>query len=144
MLNINGIDISTDLRAIAKTFSSPKKVYPTLATTTLLTCSAAAWTLGNAIEIVPINTITERFRIDYVSFSGANTAATYEVVFYKGLAGSEIEIGRTRVHPGAVNGAVIGVPLYTALIDANERISAKAASGNAYTIYASIVYHIDE
>lgn len=127
-----------------KTFASPKKVYPTLAGPVLLTASATAWALGNASEIVPVDTITERFRIDYISFSTANTLATYEVVIYKGLAGSEIEVGRTRVNPGTANGAIISVPLFTELIDANTRISAKVASGGAYTIYTSIVYHEDE
>jgi hypothetical protein len=129
--------------AIEKTFSATRKIYPTLAAAVTVTAAAPAWTLGSFVDIVPTNTITSNFRIDYVSFAAFSVAGTFEVAFYKGASGSEIEIGRCRVFPQG--SATIAVPLFTESIPANSRISAKAATGttNADTVISSIIYHLE-
>ena len=133
------------LHSLVKTFASPKKVYPTLALPVQLTATTTAWVLGSFTEIVPSNAITDRFRIDYISCASFSAANTYEVVLYAGALGSETEIGRTRVHPGATANTEISIPMFTELQPANTRISAKIATstGVANTVYTSIVYHID-
>lgn len=133
-------------RSLIKTFAKSQKVYPTLANAISFTAAAPAWGLGNITEIVPVNTITSRFRIDYISLAIFSAAASYEVIVFKGASGSETEIGRIRVHPGATTASVMAVPLFTELIGANTRISARIASAstNADTVTASIAYHIDE
>lgn len=140
--NIN----SLRLNALAETFAREQKVYPTLANAPQLTAGAGIWELGTAAEIVPADTIDKRFRIDYVSFAVFSATTSYEVVFYKGADEDLEEIGRVRIHPGASTGALICVPLFSKLIDANTRISAKSATGlaAANTLITSIVYHIDE
>lgn len=134
------------IRSLVKTFAKVQKVYPTLTNAVQLIASASAWTLGSNIQVVPPNTITSRFRIDYVSFASFSAATSYEVAFYKGASGSEIEIGRVRVHPGVTTGTAICVPIFTELLDANTRISAKSATSTvvADTVIVSIVYHLDE
>lgn len=134
------------IRSLVKTFASPKKVYPTLNTGITLTTSTTSWGLGANTEIVPSNTITSNFRIDYISFAVPSVAQTYEVVLYKGESGSEVEIGRIRTNPGATTNAMIAEPMFTELIPANTRISAKVATTGTTqrTIVCSIIYHIDE
>lgn len=133
------------LRSLYRSFAREAKVYPTLASGVTITAAASAWVAGNVAEIVPASTITECFRIDYLSFAAFSAAVTYEVIVYKGAAGSEEEIGRVRIHPGTTSGVVLNVPLFTKMIDANERISAKVATGTgvANTVVMSISYHED-
>jgi hypothetical protein len=135
------------LRSLQRTFASPKKVYPTLTNgVTLTSGSGTAWALGNFIEVVPANAINKQFRIDTANFAAFSSATTHEIVFYKGLSGSEIEIGRCRANPGTTTAPVHDKPLYTEVIDANTRIIAKLANPGttATTVVCSISYHIDE
>lgn len=134
------------LRSLIRTFASPKKVYPTQASGVTLTTGTESYGLGNFAEIVPANTITKRFRIDIVGFAVFSVAQTFEVVFYKGNSGSEEEIGRLRTNPGATTNGLIGEMLFTELIPANTRISARACTYGATprTVACSIGYHIDE
>lgn len=134
------------LRSLIRTFANSRKVYPSLANGVTLTTAASAWTLGNFIEIIPANAITKRFRVDTANFAAFSIATTYEIVFYKGESGSEIEIGRVRANPGTTSMPVHDKPVFTELIDANTRISAKAANSTAGagTVVVSITYHTDE
>lgn len=140
--NIN----SLRLNSLAETFARAQKVYPTLADAPQLTAGVGAWELGTIKEIVPENTISKRFRIDYVSFAVFTATTSYEVVYYKGADANLEEIGRVRIHPGASTGALICVPLFSRIIDANTRISAKVATGTAAAdkLTTSIVYHTED
>lgn len=134
------------LRSLVKTFARKQQVYPTLTNAVTLTASATAWTLSGFIPFLPANTITNKFRIDHVSFAAFSAAVTYEFVLYKGTSGNEVEICRGRVHPGATTNSVLAYPVFTQLLNANETISAKIASATAVanTVNCSIVYHIED
>jgi hypothetical protein len=135
------------LRSLIKTFASARKVFPSMgAGVTLTSGSGTAWALGNFIEIIPANAITKRFRLDTANFAVFSTAATYEIVFYKGTTGNEVEIGRCRANPGTTSMPVHDKPLYTELLPANTRVTAKLAnpSTSATTVVCSVTYHIDE
>ena len=120
-------------------FSNIPKVYPTLAAGVTIT-SGTAWALGSAAVIVPANTITSNFKIQYVSFAVFSATATYEVIFYKGEVGSEIEIGRLRT-TGTSSVSQLAMPFYSEIIEANTRISAKSAClSGTNSVICSIVY----
>lgn len=122
---------------------SAQKVYPTLANGITLTGHNTAWTLGNKTEIIPVNTITSMFDLHWVNIGEASVTDTYEIVFYKGLAGAEIEIGRCRVVRAAAQSGTAPVSLMTPLIPANTRISAAlaSASGGGDTLELALFYH---
>lgn len=135
------------LYGLLRTFASARKVYPTMAVgVTLTSGSTTAWNPGAFIEIIPTNTITKRYRIDTANFAAFSVATTHEIVFYKGLAGSEIEIGRCRANPGVTTAPVHDKPLYTKILDANERVTAKLSNPttSATTVVVSLTYHLDE
>jgi len=122
---------------------SAQKVYPTLAAGVTLTGHNTAWTLGSKTEIVPVNTITSIFDIHFLNIGLVSATDSYEIVLYKGLVGEEIEIGRARVIRAAAQSGTAPVPMMTAMIPANERISASVASagGGEDTLVLSIYYH---
>ena len=120
---------------------STTKVYPTLANGVTVT-GDAAWTLGAFVEIVPVNTITSDFDIHFIDIEDISANDVYELVLYKGLGGSEIEIGRIRFTKDAVQAGTVNQPFQTELIAANERISAKVASSSGSdNVTISIRYH---
>ena len=120
------------------------KCYPTLANGVVLTGGVPAWTLGNFIEIIPANAITSMFDIHYLNFEGASATDSYELVLYKGLGGSEIEIGRVRTSRESATSGITNVPIQIPAQMANTRISAKLASksGSSDTVTISVYYHI--
>ena len=124
-------------------FHSPQKVYPTLADGVTLTAHNTAWTLGNKTEIVPVNTITSPFDIHFLNIGLASATDTYELVLYKGLAGAEIEIGRVRVIRAAAQSGTAPMPMLTAILPANTRISGAlaSASGGGDTLELALIYH---
>lgn len=119
---------------------SPSKVYPTGTSGVSVAENAAAWTLGNAAEIIPANTVTRKFDIHYIIIEGASDNDTYELVLY----GNGSEIGRVRFRVVDIANARIlpMFPIQTAQMDANTMVTAKvmgAAGGENVTI--SVFYH---
>lgn len=140
------MNITNSPSSLSKVFASAKKVYPTMASgVTLTSGSGTAWALGSFIEVIPVNTITSPFKLDTANFAAFSAVATHEIVFYKGLAGSEIEIGRCRANPGVTGQAVHDKPLFTETLPANTRVIAKLAnpSTSATTVVVSITYHTE-
>ena len=121
---------------------STSHVYPTLAAGVTVTGGAGAWGLGAYAEIVPVNTITERFDIHWMAIEGASAEDVYEIVLYAGTT----EIGRARfavtitagLHP-----VMSPIVFQTPIVAANSQIQAKVASsgGGADTVTVSIHYH---
>lgn len=141
MIGVNGKNTEQTISEVCSRLLSPSKVYPTLAGSVRLTSSATSWTLGEFIEVVPVNTITRSFAIIGVGISSASDSSNaYEIVFYSGALGSEIEIGRTRFLKGAAN--VPQYQLQSGIIPANSRISAKCANGagSSATVSVAIMY----
>lgn len=122
---------------------SPQKVYPTLANGVQLTGAAGAWTLGAIAEVVPANTITSPFDIHWLNVESASVADTFEVVIYQGPGASETEISRVRFTKSAAIDLQAGIPIQTAILVPNARISAAcaSASGGGDTITISLLYH---
>lgn len=129
-------------RSIYQHIHKPAKCYPSLANGKVITGSATAWTLGNFIEVIPANTITSVYDIHWINFENASANDIYELVLYKGLAGSEIEIGRIRTHKDSNQTGTSNVPIQIPALMPNTRISAKlASSSGGDNVTISVFYH---
>lgn len=120
------------------------RVYPTLANGVVVTGGAGVWQLGAFVEIIPANAIASAFDIHWINFEDASATDVYEFVLYKGLGGSEVEIGRIRTIRDAAQSGTAKVPIQIPAQNANTRISAKVASksGGGDTVTVSVYYHI--
>lgn len=125
-------------------FHSESRTYPYLANGILLTGGTNAWTFGNYIEVVPVNTITSPFDIHYINASVTNVSDVFQVEFYSGLVGSEVNIGTVRIRRDQANSNSQQTIMLTPIIAANSRISARIASssGGNDTMTISIMYHM--
>ncbi len=141
MMSLNGKSSDQAIFELSSRMLNPSKVYPTLQSSITLTSSATGWTLGAFAEVVPVNTILAPFALIGACISAASDSSnTYEIVFYAGDSGSEVEIGRTRLLKGATN--VPQYQLQSGVIPANTRISAKCANGggSSATIAVALMY----
>jgi len=116
-------------------------VYPTLqAGVSVL--SGIAWTLGNFVELIPINTIVKDFDVHYLIIESVTDDETYELVFYD----VETEISRIRWSSDlAAGGRVISIPIPTLMQiqKKNSQIQLKlASSGATETVVLSVIYHV--
>lgn len=121
---------------------NPAKCYPSLANGVTITGGAGAWVLGSFVEVIPVNTLTTMFDIHWIIFESASANDTYELILYRGLAGSEIEIGRIRTRRESTQSGASNAPIQIPAQAANTRISAKVASssgGDNVTI--SVILH---
>jgi hypothetical protein len=120
----------------------PAKCYPTLADGVTVTGGAGAWTLGDFVEIVPVDTITTAFDIHWINFESASANDIYELVLYSGLGGAEVEIARVRTYKSATMSGANNVPIQIPVQYANTRISAKlASSSGGDNVTVSLFYH---
>ncbi len=120
-------------------FHKPCLTYPTLANGELVESAAGVWTLGALKEIVPINTITSKFDIHYVSIEALTANDVYELWLYA----VEVFIGRVRFTKNAQQDGTMNVPFQCDLQAANAQIQAKVASaGGGSDATISLFYHI--
>ena len=120
----------------------PAKCYPTLANGITIAGSATAWTLGNFVEVVPVNAIAVMYDIHWINFESASANDVYELVLYSGLVGAEIEIGRIRTFRQSVTSGANNVPIQIPALMPNTRISAKlASSSGGDNVTISVFYH---
>lgn len=138
---INGTSIVATIRRAEGRLNNASKVYPSLADGVVVTGAAGAWTLGDAVEIVPADTITESFLIYWVNIEATSASDVFCVALYSGAA-ADTEICRFRVNkdtgfPQAGDSAVS-----TEILAANTKISAKCANkaGGSETVTLSIQY----
>jgi len=112
-------------------------VYPTLADGVTATASAAGWTLGTIVEVVPASTITQDGLLKAVVVDTVSLDDDYELVVYTGAAASEVEIARVKF-----SGADDRIIAIGKRFDANDRISVALAckSTNARTANISVNY----
>lgn len=128
----------------------PAKIYPNVDAASKddirVTTNAAAWTLGNAVEVVPVNTITKPFDIHWLNISNMSAVGTYEIVLYisadAGLT-TLTEIGRVRVTCASNQTKADNTFTQGQVIPANSRIAAKAADSttSGRDVDFSIHYH---
>lgn len=109
-------------------FHAAQFVYPKKADAVLVAGGSTAWGLGNFVEIVPANAITNQYDVHWVSYSEASVTDEYYFEFYKGSTGQEVLIFEDcTVRDTAVSGSedsrVQHIPL-----PANTRLSVKMAS----------------
>lgn len=118
--------------------------YPSLADGVLLSTGNGSWVLGNIIEIVPQNTIQDRYDIHFLVSEGASSSDIYEIVLYSGNIGSEVEIARVRTSKETNNSGTSNIPIQIAPLNSNTRLSARIASQSSGidTMTVSIFYHI--
>lgn len=121
--------------------NSKLSCYPNESSGVAVLAGVGAYTLGSFVEIVPTNTITHDFRLFklYIDETDDSSTNVWELVFYTGELGSEVEVCRVRQSSG---GKVYGdAEIPTPVITANTRISCKAAhSDGGQTITVSLGY----
>jgi len=123
-----------------KYFQSAAKCYPTLGNG-IAVADGGVWTLGAAVQIVPINTITSEFCIHHINVSSTSANDTYELVLYRDVA-CTLEVGRARTSRQAIQAQASNMPFMTPKIPANSGIWAKLASATGgNTLVISIFYH---
>jgi hypothetical protein len=119
---------------------SISKVYPTL-TSGVSVLSGAAWTLGNFVELIPVDTITSDFDIHWLVIESTTDDEVYELVFYN----VETEISRVRFATDLSAGNFLSTAPISTLMQVqpkNSQIQVKlASSGAAETAVISVLYH---
>jgi len=139
----NGNSVYSLAHMLHEHIHSKQQVYPTLANGVTITGAAGAWVLGNFSIVIPANTITRPFDIHHVNVASYNANDTFELVFYYGSDGSEIEAGRVRFSRATNTGATPNIPMMSTIIPANSQVKAKIATqnGTSNTATISIMYH---
>lgn len=114
--------------------------YPTLADGVTVTGHANVWTLGEFIEIIPINTITDDFDIHWISISNISANDTFELYLYNATTLIEMCPEFSRV-TGV--GTIVAFASLMPMQPANSQIQAKLASkaGGSKTIDVKLNGH---
>lgn len=122
---------------------SKARVYPPLADAKTLTTSAAGWTYGTKIEIIPVDTITTAFDIHWVVVSDISAVNEYELSLYSGAEGEETLMGTITFNRSSNFAQEGNLPIQVAPVSANTRVSAALAckSENACTCDVKLYYH---
>lgn len=116
-----------------------QKVYPTLAGAVTVTANGAIWTLGNFVEIVPVNIITNSFHIHHLHITAPSVNGDYELVLYE----VSTEIGRVTFSRTDKKDDVEGLPVRTPTSIANAQIRAKlACSVGGASAKLKVWYHL--
>jgi len=136
-----GNSLVSILRRVEGRLNNASKVYPTLANGVVVTADNVAWTLGAAVEVVPINTITEDFLIYLIKVEAVSLTDTYEVVLYSDAAGT-IEIARFRTTRNTLFPEAGDIIISSEIIAANSTITARVANalGGIETVTVSLHY----
>jgi hypothetical protein len=102
----------------------------------------AAWQLGAAVEVIPINTIHANYALHFVNVSVATATDNYELVLYSDAA-CTTEIARNKISKGTVQSSASSVPLRTEVLTAEGGVWVKVASstGGEDSIEISLSYH---
>ncbi len=109
----------------------PAKVYPSLADPIpLVSATGAAWDVGTITEIIPASTITTWFDVHFINISSIDAVDDYELILYKGGAGSEEEIGRIAFSRSSTFAQEGNRPIQIAPLPPNTRVSAALACGD--------------
>lgn len=119
---------------------SISKVYPSMGAGVSV-LSGAPWTLGNFVELIPVNTIGEDFDIHWLVIEDTTDDETYELVFYAATT----EIARVRFATDVATGvrtSTAPMPTQMVIQPKNTQIQVKlASSGDAETAIISVMYH---
>jgi len=115
-------------------------VYPYLAAGVLITSHLNAYTLGNFIEVVPANTITQGFHIHHLHIISPSANGDYALGLYEGTT----PIGQITFSRTDKKDDTEGLEIFTSPCAANSQLQARLASSNAAqqdTVRLKIWYH---
>jgi len=111
--------------------SGQSLIYPSLAAAIVSTSSAVAWTMGNYVEIIPVDTITTMYYITGIVINNMVIDTEYEVNVATGLGAAEVIVGTFTHETHDTNLSCI-IQLSPPLkISSNTRISVRCATENA-------------
>ena len=144
MLYVVGKVIESQVNRLNNHAHSKTETYPTLASGKPVQGSTIAWEYGNFAEIIPAGAIDKPFDIHYIKIESSPGTGVYEIHFFSGKLGEEVDIGSIRIvqPPGAFSTAM-SVPFQRPIMPKGTRISAKMASTvtNTPTVVMSVQYH---
>lgn len=99
---------------------------------------------ASVVQTTPGVGVGDSFDLHSMSPYNANANTTYQIVFWKGLAGFEERISTKRISRVNVNDAMQPVQIMSPRLPASTRVSASIAtlSGGSSTILMGVEYHI--
>ena len=121
-----------------------EKLYPTGVTPITLTSGGTSDLFGDWVEVIPVDTITNKFDPHHIYFANVSDVARYYVLeVSSGLAASEVVIGRIVAGATSSSKGVSQFAISVARVDANDRISMRVKDDEAATntIDVAIGYH---
>ena len=121
-----------------------EKLYPTGVTPVTLTSGATSDLFGDWVEIIPVDTITNKFDPHHIYFANVSDTARYYIIeVASGLAASEVIIGRIVAGAESTNKGVSQFAIFVNRVNANERLSMRVKDDEAATntIDVAIGYH---
>ena len=121
-----------------------EKLYPTGVTPVTLRSGGTSDLFGAFIEVVPVDTITNKYDPHHIYFANVSDVARYYVIeVATGLAASEVVIGRIVAGATSSSKGVSQFAIFVNRVDANERLSMRVKDDEAATntIDVAIGYH---
>lgn len=121
-----------------------EKLYPTGSTPVTLTSGASVDLFGAWVEVVPVDTIVNKFDPHHIYFANVSDTARYYIIeVSSGLAAAEVIIGRMVAGAASSNKSVSQFSIFVDRVNANERISMRVKDDEAATntIDVAIGYH---
>lgn len=111
--------------------SGTHHIYPTGSAAITITSSATAWVKGSYTEVIPVDTITERFYITGLVINNLVVDSEYEVDIGTGAAASETVVATDthETHDSNLSKTLLFIPPIE--IGANTRVAVRAATQNA-------------
>ena len=146
--NIEGVALSTPVagslgylvQASCAHLGALLGVYPTLAAGVSVASANTDWVLGTVTEVVPANTVTNKFHIQGINIESCDRDAVFELVLYQGAGDAEVARVRFAIL-GGFSGAIVNVTT-TVEIPANARIRAALASSNGTALVATVALSV--
>ncbi len=121
-----------------------EKLYPTGVTPITLTSGGTSDLFGDWVEVVPVDTITNKFDPHHIYVANVSDVGRYYVIeIATGLAASEVVMGRIVAGAVSTGKGVLQFAIFVDRVDANERISMRVKDDEAATntIDIAIGYH---
>jgi hypothetical protein len=127
------------IRDLADHAHSVQQVYPDLGDAIEVTSAADAWTLGDAVTIIPVSTVALPFDIHYVDISAISGNDEYQLELYENGCVMQVTFVKSAtadpVRPLRVQGCII---------PANSAVTAKLANktgAQTRTVNIKLWYH---
>jgi len=143
ILPLNDIFQKAITLLLEQTHTGRYYTYPPNAAGVTITSAAGAYTKGNYIEIIPVNTISTQFFITGVTLSNLTVNTDYELDIATGLAAAEVivaTVSHITDNTNLAHECLFPIPIK---ISSNTRISARSSDGTgSLTSIVKIRYKI--